>query len=79
MALCCTTFEAHLTRWWWDFLESTAGFYIAFVGKLSFSEYSGHSSINRPSRRQSTNGAIKMVLKNLKLLWVRLPDAGELS
>jgi hypothetical protein len=24
-------------------------------------------------------GAIKMEVKNLKLLWVRLPDAGELS
>ena len=29
--------------------------------------------------RQSTNRAIKMEVKNLKLLWVRLPDAGALS
>ena len=59
--------------------EPAADFYIAFVGKPSFSEYSGHSSTNRPTGRQSINEAIKMEVKNLKLLWVRLPDAGALS
>ena len=59
--------------------EPAADFYVAFVGKPSFSEYLGHSFTNRPSARQSTSGAIKTELRNLKLLWVRLPDAGALN
>jgi hypothetical protein len=59
--------------------EPAADFYIAFVGKPSFSEYSGIVLLIDPAGRQSTNGAIKMEAKNLKLLWARLPDAGALS
>ena len=75
----CSASEMHLTRLVVGSFEPAADFYIVLLGKASFSEYSAHSSTNRPTGRRSTNGAIKMEVKTLKLLWVRLPDAGALS
>jgi hypothetical protein len=59
--------------------EPAADFYIALYESQVLASIQGIVLLINLQGGSLLRGAIKMEVKNLKLLWVRLPDAGELS